>query len=170
MARRAARELSDGAGIPSTSIAALLRRLRLGADPLARGSVLVIDEAGMLGTRQLAEILLHTSAAGAKLILSGDHRRLPEFEAGGCFRGLAIRLPFIGLRDNRRQHAAGEQATLRELRHGDVELALADYTRRDRLIVERDATRLGQRLVDPRSCVRARLVWPASCIRPRDRC
>ena len=51
----------------------------------------------MLGTRQLAEILRHTTAAGAKLVLTGDHRQLPELEAGGCFRGLAIRLPYIGL-------------------------------------------------------------------------
>ena len=147
VARRAARELSDGAGIPSTSIAALLRRLRLGAEPLARGSVLVIDEASMLGTRQLAEILRHTTAAGGKLVLTGDHRQLPELEAGGCFRGLAIRLPYIGLRENRRQRAPWEQATLQELRHGDVEVALAEYKRRDRVTVERDAKRLGQRLV-----------------------
>jgi hypothetical protein len=44
---------------------------------------------------------------------------LPELEAG-CFCGLAIRLPFIGLRDNRRQHAEWEQHALRELRHGEV--------------------------------------------------
>jgi hypothetical protein len=143
----ALRELSDGAGIPSTSVAALLRRLRLGAEPLPRGSVLVIDEAGMLASRQLAELLRHTTAAGAKLVLTGDHRQLPELEAGGCFRGLAIRLPFIGLRDNRRQHAPGEQAALRELRHGDVELALAEYQRQERIVVATDAARLGERLV-----------------------
>ncbi len=147
VARRAARELSGGAGIPSTSITALLRRLRLGAEPLKPGSVLVIDEAGMLGTRQLAEILQHTTAAGAKLVLTGDHRQLPELEAGGCFRGLAIRLPYIGLRENRRQHAPWEQAALRELRHGDVEVALAEYKQHDRVVVERDAPRLGERMV-----------------------
>jgi len=147
VARRAARELADGAGIPSTSVTALLRRLRLGAEPLQRGSVLVIDEAGMLATRQLAEVLRHTTTAGAKLVLTGDHRQLPELEAGGCFRGLAIRLPYIGLRENRRQQARWEQQALRELRHGDVELALAEYRRRERLVVERDSAAVGRRLV-----------------------
>ncbi|MDA0161263.1 relaxase domain-containing protein [Solirubrobacter ginsenosidimutans] len=147
VARRAARELSDGAGIQSTSVTALLRRLRLGADPLPRGSVLVIDEAGMLATRQLAELLRHTTAVGAKLVLTGDHRQLPELEAGGCFRGLAIRLPYIGLKDNRRQHAPWEQEALRELRHGDVEKALAEYKRQERIVVAPDAHRLGERLV-----------------------
>jgi conjugative relaxase-like TrwC/TraI family protein len=147
VARRAARELSDGAGIQSTSVTALLRRLRLGAEPLQRGSVLVVDEAGMLATRQLAELLLHTASAGAKLVLTGDHRQLPELEAGGCFRGLAIRLPYIGLRDNRRQHALWEQEVLRELRHGDVEKALADYKLHERIVIAPDAHRLGERLV-----------------------
>ena len=147
MARRAARELSDGAGIEATSVAAMLRRLRLGAEPLRRGSVLVVDEAGMLATRQLAELLRHTTAAGAKLVLTGDHRQLPELEAGGCFRGLAIRLPYIGLRDNRRQQAVWEQLALQELRHGDVEIAIAAYREHDRIVVARDAAALGERLV-----------------------
>jgi conjugative relaxase-like TrwC/TraI family protein len=146
VARRAARELGDGAGIEATSVAAMLRRLRLGVDPLPRGSVLVVDEAGMLATRQLAELLRHTTSAGSKLVLTGDHRQLPELEAGGCFRGLAIRLPFIGLRENRRQHAEWEQHALRELRHGDVELALAEYQRHERIVVEPDAAALGQHL------------------------
>jgi hypothetical protein len=147
VARRAARELSDGAGIPSTSVTALLRRLRLGAEPLSHGSVLVIDEAGMLATRQLAELLRHATAAGAKLVLTGDHRQLPELEAGGCFRGLAIRLPYIGLKDNRRQHAPWEQEALRELRHGDIEKALIEYKHQERVITAPDAHRLGERLV-----------------------
>lgn len=147
VARRAARELRDGAGIESTSVAAMLRRLRLGADPLRRGSVLVVDEAGMLATRQLAELLRHTTAAGAKLVLTGDHRQLPELEAGGCFRGLAIRLPFIGLRDNRRQQAVWEQLALQELRHGEVENAFVAYHEHDRIVVARDAHALAQRLV-----------------------
>lgn len=147
VARRAARELRDGAGIDSTSVAALLRRLRLGAEPLRRDSVLVVDEAGMLATRQLAELLRHANAAGAKVVLTGDHRQLPELEAGGCFRGLAIRLPFIGLRDNRRQQAVWEQLALQELRHGEVENAIAAYQEHDRIVIARDAQALGQRLV-----------------------
>jgi ATP-dependent exoDNAse (exonuclease V) alpha subunit len=147
VARRAARELSHSAGIPSTSVTAMLRRLRLGADPLPRGSVLVVDEAGMLATRQLAELMRHTTAVGAKLVLAGDHRQLPELEAGGCFRGLAIRLPYIGLKDNRRQHAPWEKEALRELRHGDVAKALAEYKRQERVVSAPDAARLGERLV-----------------------
>lgn len=85
VARRAAHELQAGAGIESTSVAALLHDLRDAPEPLLHdSSVLVIDEAGMLGTRQLAELLDHAAAAEAKVVLVGDDRQLPEIDAGGA--------------------------------------------------------------------------------------
>ena len=147
VARRAARELSDGAGIESTSIAALQRRLRLGLDPLPRGCVVVLDEASMVPTRALAELLQHVVAANGKLVLTGDHRQLPELEAGGSFRGLARRLPAIVLGDNRRQYAVWEQRALRELRDGDVTVALGEYQRHGRVIAADDAESVQRQLV-----------------------
>ena len=148
VARRAARELSDGAGIEATSIAALQRRLRLGLDPLPQGCVLVLDEASMVPTRALAELLEHVVAADGKLVLTGDHRQLPELEAGGSFRGLSRRLPAITLDDNRRQYAAWERGALRELRDGDVEAALEEYRRRGRLTTAEDAEAVQRRMVE----------------------
>jgi conjugative relaxase-like TrwC/TraI family protein len=147
VARRAARELHDGAGIESTSVAALLRRVRLDVDPLPAGCVLVIDEAGMLATRDLSEVLRAVVAADGKLVLAGDHRQLPELEAGGCFRGLSHRLPAIRLGENRRQHAVWEQRALRELRDGDVAIALAEYQRHGRVAMAPDAVGLQTRMV-----------------------
>jgi hypothetical protein len=57
VARRAARDLQDGAGIESTSVVALLRRLRVAVDRLPAGCVRVVDEAGMPPTRDLAELV-----------------------------------------------------------------------------------------------------------------
>jgi conjugative relaxase-like TrwC/TraI family protein len=147
IARRAARELYNGAGIESTSVAALQRRLRLGIDPLPAGCVVVLDEASMVPTRALAELLRHVVAADGKLVLTGDHRQLPELEAGGSFRGLAVRLPAIVLGDNRRQYAVWEQRALRELRDGDVAQALGEYKRRGRVVVADDAHGVQRRLV-----------------------
>jgi ATP-dependent exoDNAse (exonuclease V) alpha subunit len=73
VARRAARELEIGAGIDSTSVHALLQRVESGRR-LPDRCVLVVDEAGMFGTRQLARVLDHVTAAGGKLVLVGDHR------------------------------------------------------------------------------------------------
>ena len=88
---RAAAELRDGAGIRSSTIASLLADLRRGVG-LAQGSVLVVDEAGMAGSRPLAELAGHADRSAAKLVLVGDDRQLPEIEAGGAFRSLAERL------------------------------------------------------------------------------
>jgi hypothetical protein len=66
LAARAALELRTSAGIRSTTLARLLGQVddhRDGSPPLQPGSVLVVDEAGMVGTRQLARLLDHAEAA-----------------------------------------------------------------------------------------------------------
>lgn len=48
--------------------------------------VLVIDEAGMVGTRQRERVLSHAADAGAKFVLVGDPQQLPSIKAGAAFR------------------------------------------------------------------------------------
>ncbi len=148
LARRAARELEEGAGIPSTSVTALLEQLR--RRPLStfgRGAVLVIDEAAMVPTRELAEVVERVRAAEAKLVLVGDHRQLPELGAGGAFRGLLTRVPVIELTENRRQAAEWERDALALVRSGAAADAVDAYERRDRVVSGGDAARVRQRLV-----------------------
>jgi ATP-dependent exoDNAse (exonuclease V) alpha subunit len=134
LALRAAIELEDGAGIESTSVAALLEELRRRPrSTLSRRSVLVIDEAGMVPTRALAEIVDHVDRCGAKLVLAGDDRQLPEIGAGGAFGVLARRLPAIELRENRHQVAIWEREALVPLRDGDADGAVRRYQARGRI-------------------------------------
>jgi conjugative relaxase-like TrwC/TraI family protein len=150
LAARAALELEASAGIASTTLARLLHQLddhRHGS-PLPPGSVLVVDEAGMIGTRQLARLLDHTHTQQVKVVLVGDPRQLPEIDAGGLFRALTTRLPAIELTDNRRQHHSWEQAALDELRHGDPDTALATYQAHGRIRTAETAEQLRDRLVD----------------------
>ncbi len=148
LGRRAALELEAGAGIESTSIAALLDELRRRPTvTLRRGSVLAIDEAGMVPTRVLAELVEHVERAGAKLVLVGDDRQLPEIGAGGAFRALAARLPAIELHENRRQAAEWEREALKLLRDGDAEGAAGRYEAAGRVVADDDASKLRQRLV-----------------------
>ena len=148
LARRAAIELEDGAGIESRSVAALLEELRTRPwRALPRRSVLVIDEAGMVPTRALAEIVEHVERAGAKLVLVGDDRQLPEIGAGGTFGALARRLPAIELRENRRQAAAWEREALALLRDGDAEGAVQRYARRGRIVANENGDEVRRRLV-----------------------
>ena len=56
---------------------------------LPRGGVVVVDEASMVDTRTLADLLRLTQAAGGTLVLVGDPAQLPEVGAGGLFTALA---------------------------------------------------------------------------------
>jgi len=150
LARRAARELQDGAGISSTSLAALLGELREGGERglLAEGrTVLVIDEAGMVGTRMYGELLGHAAHARAKVVLVGDHRQLPEIDAGGVFRGLLARGGAIELTENRRQREGWERDALAALREGAAAPALAAYARHGRLVMADAAGGVRERLI-----------------------
>jgi hypothetical protein len=126
VAPRAAQELEAGSGIPSTSVAALRDRLARGR-PLRPGAVLVVDEAGMVPTRDLAALLDGVERAGGKLVLVGDHRQLPELAAGGAFRSLVARGLAIELRENMRQSAEWEQRAVDHLRAGRAREALTLY-------------------------------------------
>lgn len=152
VARRAADELQEGAGISSTRVAALLGDL--GSEPLPERCVLVV-EAGMVATRQLAELLTHVERASGKLVLVGDDRQLPAIEAGGAFRGL-IQCGFaVELGENVRQASPWEHVALDHLRAGRAaEEAVALYAGHDALMVESTGSESRERLV--RDWLRAR--------------
>lgn len=135
LAARAAAELEAGAGIPSATLDRLLGDLgRPGPLPgLAPGTVVVVDEAGMVGTRKLARLLAYAEQSAAQVVLVGDPRQLPEVEAGGAFPALAKALPVVELRENRRQAEAWERDALAELRSGSPRLALTAYQGSGRL-------------------------------------
>ncbi len=145
IARRAALELEHDAGIKSTSVAALLHSHRPTALP--DRCVLVVDEAGMVPTRQLAQLMDLVAEASGKLVLVGDHRQLPELEAGGAFRGLVTRGLAIELTENHRQRHGWERGALDHLREGRAEQAIALYRAHGRVHVDNSPQRSRERLV-----------------------
>ncbi|MGX9182294.1 AAA family ATPase, partial [Mesorhizobium sp. BHbdii] len=81
----AAENLESGSGISSRTIASLEHGWGQGRDLLTERDVLVIDEAGMVGTRQLERVLSHAADVGAKVVLVGDPQQLQAIEAGAAF-------------------------------------------------------------------------------------
>jgi ATP-dependent exoDNAse (exonuclease V) alpha subunit len=133
VAAKAARELERSAGIHSETLTRLTADLVQGALRFDHRTVLVVDEAAMAGTRQLAPFLDAAHSAGAKVVLVGDPRQLPAIQAGGLLNGLTRRLDPIELDTNRRQTQPWEHEALRQLRAGDVDAALDTYRRHDRI-------------------------------------
>lgn len=70
---------------------------------LNRGDVFVIDEAGMVGSRQLARFVGEVEARGAKIVLVGDHEQLQAIGAGAPFRAIAEQIGHAELSEIRRQ-------------------------------------------------------------------
>jgi conjugative relaxase-like TrwC/TraI family protein len=112
----------------------LLGDLDRGREQLDARTVLVVDEAGMVGSRKLTRLLEHAHRAQAKVVLAGDDRQLAAIDAGGGFRALRLRLGASELTENRRQHQAWEREALELVRSGLVEEAVAAYQAHDRVV------------------------------------
>ena len=143
----AAQELQSSAGIESSTLAMLQIDLDTGRTTLDPRTVLVIDEAGMAGTRTLAPILVAADRAGAKVVLVGDPRQLPEIDAGGVLTGLSERLGPIELTHNRRQCQQWERDALAELRAGDIDVALTAYADNGRIVTGTNALEVRRAIV-----------------------
>ncbi len=125
VAARAAHELQSSADIPSCTLTRLPGELDERHGPgLGWRAVVVVDEAAMVGTRQLLQLAQHAQYWSAKLVLVGDHHQLPEIDAGGAFAFLAQRLDAIELTTNRRQRDPIERAALAQLRDGHTHVGL----------------------------------------------
>lgn len=120
LAARAARELEAGSGIASSTAHSFHAAVTSGRVRPREGDVLVIDEAGMLGTRLLASLAKEAHRANAKVVLVGDPKQLPPIEAGGLFASLGERVDVIELRENRRQRDPEERAITAALREGRI--------------------------------------------------
>ena len=124
LAARAARELESGSGIVSSTAHSLHNAIDVGRTRLRAGDVLVVDEAGMLGSRVMADLADEVGRARAKMILVGDPKQLPSIDAGGLLAALARRVGVIELVENRRQQDPEERFITSALRDGRTELAV----------------------------------------------
>jgi hypothetical protein len=126
----AAENLESGSGISSRTIASMEHGWEQGRDLLAPRDVLVIDEAGMVGTRQLERVLSHAAEAGAKVVLVGDPQQLQSIEAGAAFRSIHERHGGADIGEVRRQREEWQRDATRDLADGKIDNALEAYRSR----------------------------------------
>ena len=134
LAARAAANLAAESGIESLTVRSVVSTIQRGT-ALYPGCVVVVDEAGMVGTRDLAALAGAVEKADGKLVLVGDYRQLSEIEAGGVYRALAKEENAITLMANQRQRDESEREALSQLRHGDPTRYLTWARERDRIVL-----------------------------------
>ena len=123
----AAENLESGSGIASRTIASMEYQWEQGREQLSSRDVLVIDEAGMIGTRQMERVLSHAAQAGAKVVLVGDPQQLQAIEAGAAFRSLAERHGWAEIGEIRRQRDEWQRDATKALATGRTGEAIHGY-------------------------------------------
>jgi hypothetical protein len=123
----AAENLEGGSGIASRTLASLEHGWAHGRDPLTSRDVLVIDEAGLVGTRQMERVLSQAAKAGAKVVLVGDPEQLQAIEAGAAFRATQERHGGVEITEVRRQREPWQRDATRHLATGRTLQALEAY-------------------------------------------
>jgi hypothetical protein len=103
-----------------------------GAVGVGPGSLLLVDEASMISNPDLADLISHAEARGAKVILAGDTAQLQAVENGGGMSLLAGVLGYVQLAEPVRFRADWERAASLRLRDGHVSV-LADYDQHARI-------------------------------------
>lgn len=125
----AAENLGNASGITARTLASWERSWEKGYELLGRRDVLVIDEAGLVGTRQLARVMESAEKAGAKVVLVGDPEQLQSIEAGAAFRGIATQAGMVELTEVWRQRLAWQKEATQQLAAGRTVEALEAYGR-----------------------------------------
>jgi len=147
LAGKAAKGLQDGSGIRSQTLHSLLNDLNTGRDRLTDRTVLVVDEAGMIGSRQFARLLEATDEAQAKIVLVGDANQLQPIEAGQLFERIGQEVGGARLTDIRRQRGAADREMVLALASGDTRAALDSLQARGRVHAAPDREQAMRELV-----------------------
>ncbi|TBC66732.1 Ti-type conjugative transfer relaxase TraA (plasmid) [Rhizobium leguminosarum] len=134
LAGKAAEGLEDSSGIRSRTLAAWELAWANGRELPERGNVLVIDEAGMVSSQQLARVLDIAEQAEVKVVLVGDAMQLQPIQAGAAFRAITERIGFAELAGVRRQRHQWAREASRLFARGEVEQGLDAYARHGHLI------------------------------------
>lgn len=138
-------ELARSTGIPAQAIARWRHDRARAAGPdtahrpdaatvLDADTIVIVDEAGMVSTRDLEAVLGAAKAAEAKVVLIGDRRQLASVGGASALRAVA---EVVGcsavLGEVRRQTVAWQRAASVVMARGDSEAGLRAYVAQDRV-------------------------------------
>lgn len=135
----ASRNLADEGKLDSASaIADFTHKLDKGEIKLHDKSLIVVDEAGIVGSRDMHKILAAAEKAGSVVVLTGDPLQIGSVSAGGAFRAILEEKerhggrPYAELNEVRRQKQEWDKQAGLKLSVGCAEEAIQDYIKKGR--------------------------------------
>jgi nucleoside-triphosphatase THEP1 len=137
---RVANALRDELRIEARATASWMERLRLGKPFLDRDSVLVVDEAGLLSSREMHALLAEVHRVEAKIILVGDRRQLQAIGAGPGLDLVARAIEATRVDTIVRQHEQWARDAVVAFGRGDAAGGLAAFAGQG-MLVETDTYR-----------------------------
>lgn len=134
---RVANALRDDLAIESRATASWLSRAQKGLPFLDSRTVLVVDEAGLLSSREMHGLLTAANQAGAKVLFTGDRNQLQAIGAGSGLRLVAHAVETARVETIVRQKEAWAREAVMAFGKGDARVALDAFASRD-LLIEAD--------------------------------
>ncbi|MCJ2877430.1 Ti-type conjugative transfer relaxase TraA [Rhizobium pusense] len=147
LAGKAAEGLEKEAGIQSRTLASWELRWNGGRDVLDDKTIFVMDEAGMVASKQMGGFIDAVVKAGAKIVLIGDPEQLQPIEAGAAFRAIVDRIGYAELETIYRQREDWMRKASLDLARGNVELAIVAYQGEGRVLGARLKSEAVERLI-----------------------
>lgn len=129
-AGKAAQELEESSDIKSQTIDSLLYELEFERTEFNEKTLVVLDEAGMVGVRKLALLFKYIKAANAKVLLVGDYSQLPPIEAGNAFYRLLNEVKPFELNKIQRQKSEIDRANINKIDNGHIKEVFEDLDKR----------------------------------------
>ena len=134
---KAADGLQSSSGIESRTLASLAHSWASGYETLDQNAILVIDEVGMIGTRQLAHFVQEAEKTGVKIILVGDPDQLQPIQVGTPFKEIANTIETVKLTEVRRQKSEWQRQATQLFADGKNKEAISAYRKQDCVIETR---------------------------------
>ncbi|OLL33557.1 hypothetical protein BTH42_00755 [Burkholderia sp. SRS-W-2-2016] len=106
-------------GLEAQALAPMLARLDAGSLKLTSKTLVVLDEAGMVGVSDRAKLERYVAEAGGKIVAAGDGRQLKSPTAGDSFRASIDVVGCSEMTDVRRQRSAEHRKTVAMLYAAD---------------------------------------------------
>ncbi|WP_193227875.1 MobF family relaxase [Aureimonas psammosilenae] len=146
------------------AVQGFVRQIADGKVKLTEKSVVILDEAGMVGTEDMAALVAATSAVGAKLIASGDTRQLQPVVAGAPLKAISRVVGSSRMTEITRQKSEWQKAASQDFADGETVRALEAYDKAGAVTVADDREEAIRALVDSYSRDRMERPEAARCV------